>query len=185
MALTEALEWTGDRLPNHGRGPAGAVGPGPYRAPCGFVSRVARVALVLSCAGMVGGVARAETGLPLRTIALGSRSRVLEPLEIVARAPAEWAALWARHSEPGVPLPPVDFAREMVVAVFLGRRSTSDYQVRITSADEVGTGPDLEVTYREFDAAAGTVRRPVITMPFHIVALPRSAMSVRFRRLPA
>jgi PrcB C-terminal len=184
MAQTEAPGWTGDLL-DQGGGPGGAVGPGPYPAPMRRrPARLAQLALVLSCAWMVAGLSRAGAGLSLRTVALGSRSRVTEPLEIVVRTPAEWTALWARHSDPGVPLPPVDFAREMVVAVFLGHRPTSGYQVQITGVDEVGAGPDLEVTYRTLEPAAGSVRRPVITMPFHIVALPRSALPVRFRPSP-
>jgi hypothetical protein len=127
------------------------------------------------------GMSTAKTGVSLRTIAFGSRSRVTAPLEMVSRTAAEWAVPWARHSEAA--LPPVDFAREMVLAVFLGRRPTSGYEVRIAAVDEVGAGPDLEVIYRELDAAAGTVRRPVITMPFHIVALPRLAVPVRFHRV--
>lgn len=183
MALTDAPEWKGDRFTNQA-----AVQAEPWVRdhtvrPCGFSSRAARAALVLSCAWMVGGAATAESGLALRTVVLGSRSRVVDLLEIVVRTPPEWAALWARHAEPGVPLPSVDFTREMVVAVFLGRRPTSNREIQITSVDEIGAGPDLEVTYREFDTAAGTVRRPVITTPFHIIALPRSPMSVRFHRL--
>lgn len=180
MALTEAPGWTGDLL-DQGCRPRGVPGP----RSCATPAQLARVALALSCAWILAGASRAAgAGIPLRTVAAGSRSGLTEALQIVVRTPAEWTALWTRHSAPGVPLPPVDFAQEMIVAVFLGRRPTSGYQVQITGVHEVGAGPDLEVTYRELDASAGTVRRPVITMPFHIVALPRSAMPVRFRQLP-
>jgi hypothetical protein len=127
-------------------------------------------------------MSRAVAGLTLRTVASGARSRVTEPLETVARTPADWLALWARHSAPGVPPPPVDFDREMVLAVFLGRRPTSGFQVVITGADEAGPSRSVEVSYREVEPAPGSVRRPVVTMPFHIVAVPRSALPVRFRR---
>jgi hypothetical protein len=120
----------------------------------------------------------------LTTVAQGSRSGVTEALEVVVRAPAEWASLWARHAGPGVPSPPIDFAREMVVAVFLGRRPASGFRVQITDVHETGAGRDLEVIYQELDAAAGAMRRPVVTTPFHIVSLPRSEMPVRFRQSP-
>lgn len=183
MALTEARQRTGESLADRCRGPGGVVRPEPEAArPGSRPVRWARCALAVSCALAAVGMSGAGADLSLTTLAQGSRSRVTETMEVVVRAPAEWATLWTRHAGPGVAAPPVDFARDMVVAVFLGRRPTSGVGVQITAVHETGAGRDLEVTYQEFDAAAGTMRRPVITTPFHIVSLPRSEMAVRFRQ---
>lgn len=114
--------------------------------------------------------------VPIRTLDKGPQSQIDERQEAVVRTADEWAALWTRHAGTR-PRPAVDFAREMVVALFVGSRPTAGFDVEIVGArDEGGT---LIVQYREKPPRAGAVTAQVLTAPYHLVAVPRHE-TVRF-----
>ena len=70
---------------------------------------------------------------PLRVLDKGDQSNVDDAMQVTARTTAEWNTLWRQHS-PDRDQPRVDFAREMVVGVFLGSRPTAGFGVEIVSA---------------------------------------------------
>ncbi len=65
----------------------------------------------------------------MSTIATDQMSGINAARQAVARTAAEFDALWRQHA-PGRPAPAVDFAKSMVVAVFLGTRPSSGYASR-------------------------------------------------------
>src|SRR5204863_7794984 len=69
----------------------------------------------------------------MRTIDRGTHSSIDQARTVVVRSADEWSALWRAHAE-GKPAPPVDFARELAVGVFLGSRPTAGYSVEIVGA---------------------------------------------------
>jgi hypothetical protein len=134
-------------------------------------------------AGAVVSAPAGDSPVPFVTVDHGVRSGVREPLQALVRTPEEWRALWTRHAGRPAPPPPVDFASEMVVAIFLGTRPTSGHAVEITQVRSTGHG--IEVTYRERTPPPGTLLRPVLTIPFHIIRMPRSDEPVSVRPTPA
>ena len=60
--------------------------------------------------------------MTVTTVSRGGNSRIDTPRTAVARSDAEWTALWKDHAGDAAKRPPVDFSREMVVAVFMGTR---------------------------------------------------------------
>ena len=90
--------------------------------------------------------------------------------QIVARTAAEWQALWQRHA-PGRPAPAVDFAKNMVVAVFLGSRPSGGFQVEITGVRT--EGKCWLSQWAERRPAPGQIAAQVMTAPAHIVTVPR------------
>ena len=72
----------------------------------------------------------------------GSDSEVAEPGVTRVTDADGWATLWRRH-QPGVAPPPVDFAQEMVVAVFTGAISKSWAPTALYTAVEAD---ELEIT---------------------------------------
>ena len=110
-----------------------------------------------------------NTGLD--TIAQGNSSRVVQPRRVLARTADEWRALWAAHSGPELPEPPVDFETRMIAGVFAGERPTSGFGVRITGTHRDGSS--LVVDVEEQRPPDGAMTAQVITSPFHLVSLPR------------
>ena len=116
----------------------------------------------------------------MTTLAKGAHSGVETPRQVVARSAVEWKTLWQAHAR-DQPAPEVDFTRDMVVGVFMGTKPTGGFGVEI-----VGTRRDqdsLIVEYRETRPGRGAITAQIITMPFHLVAIPRFAGDVRFENL--
>ncbi|MPZ18348.1 MAG: VWA domain-containing protein [Luteitalea sp.] len=114
--------------------------------------------------------------------AFGPLSNRTKPEQIVIRSQAEWEKLW--ESLPtGKPLPKVDFEQEMLVAVFLGRRSTGGYSVRVDSVRREGDG--IIVAYREVAPASDAIRTQQLTTPFAVARVVKTDGAVRFEQVEA
>ncbi len=75
--------------------------------------------------------------LPMNTIEKGMDSPIDRAPQLTARSAEEWTTLWREHAgERG--RPSVDFAREMVVGVFLGSRPTAGFAIEVVGAREEG-----------------------------------------------
>jgi hypothetical protein len=118
--------------------------------------------------------------LALRTVDKGPQSNVDDALQASARTASEWTALWKKHNF-DKPAPAVDFSKEMVVAVFMGSRPSAGFSIEIASAVE--RDGKLVVSYRETKPAAGTMTAQVLTAPYHIAAVAKTAAPVTFEKL--
>ena len=116
----------------------------------------------------------------LRTIDKGTESNVDDAKTVVVRDAAAWKKLWQGHA-PDRALPAVDFSSEMVVAVFLGSRPTSGYDVAIEGVREERGA--LVVTYRETAPAREAMTAQILTAPYHLAAVPARAGDVRFEKI--
>ena len=120
-------------------------------------------------------------GASPRTVDKGDRSQIITARQVVARTQAEWDELWRVH-KPARPLAAVDFSKEMVVAIFLGTKPTPGYGVTIVSAVEEGGA--VRVRYRETSPPPDAIAAQVITYPYQIVAIPKSAATdVTFEKI--
>jgi len=120
---------------------------------------------------------------PVRSIDKGLDSQLDTPRQATARTAAEWEALWRLHGGERA-RPPVDFAKELVVGVFMGSRPSAGFSVEIV--DTRVDGSVLVVQYRETRPPADALVAQVLTMPYHIVAVPKRAgvTDVRFEKIP-
>jgi hypothetical protein len=132
---------------------------------------------VVSCLTMVAAVT-AQTPPP-RTVDKGDFSNVDAPKQVVVRTESEWRTLWRQHAADR-PMPAVDFTKEIVVGVFMGSRPTAGYDIAVTKTLEANG--ILRVWYRERMPARGQVLAQVLTFPFHLVAVPKTASEVRFEK---
>jgi protease stability complex PrcB-like protein len=133
------------------------------------------VLLLASCTAC----AAVGVAVPFATLAKGLSSGVAEPAQLVVRSPTDWVALWGRHTRTQTaPPPPVDFARDMVVALFLGERPTGGYAVEITQIER--TDASLSIRYRTTRPDPSAIRTQALTQPFHLIKLPRADGPVTF-----
>ena len=117
---------------------------------------------------------------PTRSLDKGAQSDVSSPRQVAIRDADAWKALWSQHAA-GRPLPAVDFGREMVVAVFMGTKSTGGFAVEIAGYRE--SGGDVVVQYRESSPGRGAITAQVLTSPYHLVAIPKRAGAVTFEKI--
>ncbi|MGQ0548877.1 MAG: hypothetical protein ACT4PY_04315 [Armatimonadota bacterium] len=137
-------------------------------------------AIMLAIISVAAPLAEAQDGtpVPFETIATGRQTRVREATRVAIRDQAAWIALWTRHAGAGAAAPQVDFAREMVVAIFAGEAQVPrTLSIRRITRDPGG----LAVAYSLGDA------RPILetdglprSNAFAIVRLVASPLPVRF-----
>ena len=107
-------------------------------------------------------------------------SDIDRPQQSVAKTAAEFQTLWQQHA-PGRPLPAVDFAKNMVVAVFLGSRPTGGFAVEITGVESEGEA--TVVRWAERKPAPGQMASQVLTAPSFMATVPRRDGPVRFEKV--
>lgn len=115
------------------------------------------------------------------TITSGGGTVFTEQQTVVIRDQVEWEDFWFRHSGGKTVAPPVDFVKEMVVAVHLGTRPTAGYLVKILEINS--TLQNIIVKYEEQKPGAGCFVAMVITHPFQIVKLSRSDKEAVFEKV--
>jgi PrcB C-terminal len=115
-----------------------------------------------------------------RTIDKGEQSNIDEARQVVVRTDAEWTKLWQQHSS-ARQRPTVDFAKDMIVGVFMGSRPSAGYNISIVST--FAKDGNVIVQYRESTPRPGTMTAQVLTFPYHLVAIPKAAGDVRFEKL--
>jgi len=96
----------------------------------------------------------------------------------VVRTSSAFSSQWAGRTS--LPLPQVDFSREMVVFVDLGVRSTGGYSVLATGAR--GVSGAIVVDYTETQPGTNCVVTESITQVWTAVAVPASSASVSGNR---
>lgn len=126
------------------------------------------------------------TSVPFKTVAQGTASGIREPKFVVIRHEQEWKALWAAHTgpvTPPAPLPAVDFATEMIVAVFAGERPSGGQGIVVETIEAEKRRGTLVVVYRQ--TPPGAASSQALTQPFHMVkteTIEGAATFVRFAR---
>ena len=137
-------------------------------------------ALVLS------GIALTITAMSAQTpsftnVAKGDVSGQQETRQVTVRTAAEWQTLWNSHS-PTEKIPSVDFAKQMVVGIFLGSKPSTGHEVEIVGVRT--ERKDLVVEYVQKQPGRGTMAAQILTEPFHLVAVARHSGPVRFLHVP-
>ncbi|HAM34366.1 MAG TPA: hypothetical protein DEB40_09025 [Elusimicrobia bacterium] len=92
-----------------------------------------------------------------------------------------WREVWRGVSATAAP--PVNFSRQQVVAVFLGRRPTGGYRVEIAPPSPIDPTA-LIVSFREIAPPPGPTPPEGATAPYALRAIPRSDLPVRFEKTP-
>jgi hypothetical protein len=136
--------------------------------------------LSLIVAALLQGGAPAPGPPDMKTIEKGTDSALDSAGQFTARTQAQWTKLWKSHAWDR-PLPKVDFAREMVVGVFMGSRPTAGFAVEIVRTRlQQGT---LIVEYRETPPPADAMTAQILTAPYHLAAIPKFAGPVKFEKI--
>jgi hypothetical protein len=125
--------------------------------------------------------AAAAEALPIRTLAKGAFGGIQEPRQEIIQDKAAWEKVWAKHAGEGrAPgsLPEVDFSKDMVILVTMGRKNTGGYGIQITQVEPVGN--KLQISVKRTNPPPGAMTIQALTAPFHMVAVPRSDLVPEF-----
>src|SRR5262245_30571129 len=118
---------------------------------------------------VLGLAAAAPQPIPFKAIDSGLHAGSIEnPREVVVRTPAEWKTLCGEYAE-GRTCPSVDFARSIVVGVFLGTRRSAGFSVEIARVERDGDA--VTVSYRERQPGPDDMVAQMITSPYQLVTI--------------
>ena len=122
----------------------------------------------------------------IRSLASGAFSGITEARQEVIKSQVSWDKFLAAHqanTRSGPKLPAVDFSKEMVIAVTMGRKNSGGYAIEITGVET--TRDALKVFVKRTSPAPGAITIAALTAPFHCVAAPKSDLRVEFVDTPA
>ena len=118
---------------------------------------------------------------PYEILVQGERSGIRTPREEVIDTNTEWAQFWQQHTagtNPPLPLPQVDFASSLLVALYGGDKPTNGYSISIAAVTQFDT--DVRVDYR-VAGSGGPI--PSVTQPFAILKLQKPIRGISIRRI--
>src|SRR5688572_20969607 len=136
--------------------------------------------LVIMASMFLVGVAFAQQP-SFTNVAKGDVSGQQETKQVTVRSAAEWKALWNDHS-PTEKMPNVDFAKDMVVGIFLGSKPSAGHEVEIVAVRTQEN--ELVVEYVQKQPGRGTMAAQILTEPYHLVAVAKHSGPVRFLHVP-
>ena len=145
---------------------------GQTLAVAGGVALALAIGVAVSCRSTPSG---AGAGLDVSEVAHGATSGITDQRLVIARDAETWSQLWAEHARLNLPTPPapeVDFEERMVVAFFLGQRSSGGYGATIESCNATAAG--MRIVVHESAPDPDAVVTTALTAPYHIVSVPRS-----------
>jgi hypothetical protein len=123
-----------------------------------------------------------SSAAPFRTVAKGAFSGIQEPKQQVIRNEIDWEKLWTSHAamanKPSEKRPLVDFSKEMIVFVTMGRQRSGGFSLEITDVTE--SDGKLRIIVRQKRPAQGSMTIQSLTAPFHIVAVPKTDAKPEF-----
>jgi PrcB C-terminal len=150
------------------------------------------IVLLLSCASYIaflplcgGATSLAGAGgddapLTFRSLAQGTASGIIAPQELVVASAPAWQALWTQHAPSEPSPPPIDFAIELIVGIFLGQQPTAGYQVQVIRVERRDT--EVRIIYQVNRPPPDALVAQVQTQPFQLISVPRVELPLRFER---
>jgi hypothetical protein len=119
--------------------------------------------------------------LPVRSLVKSAFSGIQDPKQEVIKDKAAWDAAWTRHlanTKGGISQPEVDFSKEMVILVAMGRQNSGGYSIQVSTVEK--TIDKLQITVTRTTPPPGSMSIQALTAPIHIVAVPRSSLEPEF-----
>ena len=102
------------------------------------------------------------------------------PKKVVAKDQKEWEEIWSSMQgkvQPKPETPKIDFDKNVVIAVFMGRKMTGGYSVKVLKIEEKNK---LVVTVKVSGPPPGAMVTMALTSPYHVVVVPKTDKAVEF-----
>jgi hypothetical protein len=108
------------------------------------------------------------TAVQIRRIGQYSQSGITAPERLVIGDDSSYARFWSTLAVGGE-RPPVDFTRDVVVAVAGGQRSTGGYSIAVDRVARSGAGVSVDVV--QTTPGAGCIMSQALTQPVDVVVV--------------
>lgn len=115
-----------------------------------------------------------EVTVTYDVILKGTFSGLKDPLQQVISNEKDFEDVWKKHVSVLVPqplVPSVDFETSVVVAIAIGEKNTSGYQILVRKVE--AQGDNVLVHYRQTEPPANSFLLQVLTQPFLLLRVDR------------
>ena len=105
-----------------------------------------------------------------------------EPVRLVIKTEDQWKEVWEKVHRlrlPRLELPKIDFEKEMVLAVFMGKQTSGGYEIEIIKIIKIEEG--IIAVVKEKEPPPDSLRTMALTQPYHIVVIKRFSLPVKFQ----
>lgn len=130
------------------------------------------VTLSFGCSSLCVKKSQADNPIEFETVAEGKHSLADTALVILVDNSEQWGRTWnlaQGNIDPMPVMPEINFKNEMILAVFMGERTSGGFSTEIESLTE--SKGVLQVKVNNYSRKSGMML-PVLTSPFHIVKFP-------------
>ena len=110
----------------------------------------------------------------------GNDTSVTHEGQVVVRTDEQWVHFWSEH-HPHEVAPDVDFSRNMVIGIFVGRRPAEQFAVQILNVRPLPNA--IVVDYRQVAPPPGTLAIDVSVYPYALKVIPKTNLPVKFNEL--
>lgn len=112
----------------------------------------------------------------------GYYSGFTSPSRMVITTAQDWKEAWQKIHSLKLPVPKtpkIDFAKQMVLAVFMGEKRSGGYEIKISKISKTEGGIFVEVAEKE--PSPESLRTMALTSPYHIVVIKKFSLPVIFQ----
>ncbi len=151
-----------------------------YRTEC--LPFFGALVMAVAIAGCGGTESSGQQDIAFATVVKSQNSGVSESLQVSVRDASGWSVLWSKHTQnvqPPPALPPVDFSRYELAAVFLGPRPSGCHGVEIQRV--IQQADTRVVEYKELLPGPTALCTAQAVQPAHIVSVPKGSLPVVFK----
>ena len=134
--------------------------------------------LIVSCATVPNKNVPQE--FPHQELIKGSNGGYYSPKNMIIRNHSDLKIIYTQINKirkPGFPIPEIDFEKEIVIALFLGQRSSGGYTISISKIVETKDEIQVYTQNTEPDGPATTV----MTQPFYFCKIPATEKTIVFK----
>jgi protease stability complex PrcB-like protein len=148
---------------------------------CGVTSRVFKLAAGLAGFSLAAGAFQAARPVQFSVVPFRSASEVAMPCKAIITANQQWDRfVTSMQGQLDRPVK-IDFARETVVALFAGLKSTGGYSIRVDKVEDEsqpGKSSRAKIRYRVIEPPPGAMLTQSLNQPSVVIRLPKKFESI-------
>ncbi|RFN58097.1 protease complex subunit PrcB family protein [Marixanthomonas ophiurae] len=139
------------------------------------------VILFSTCKGGQSPQVEVSNNIPFQVLVSSSQSNIEEPQRKIIKSQEELQTLFAeinKTRKPGIPIPEIDFDKEIVAFINFGQTSTGGYTVAVESIKE--TKDNIMIFVGGTSPNQGDNVTMVLTTPFTMIKLNKQILPIVF-----
>lgn len=108
----------------------------------------------------------------------GTNTEIEREQQKIIKSPEEWSDLWTEMFPTEMIAPATDFSKKDIIAVFMGRRNTGGYSIKIKEV--IDKEEYIEIHVEEYSPSENCFVTQVLTNPYNIIEIQKFEKEAKF-----